>query len=186
MTQMPHRGYCSAALGCSLLDHVSVANIQFCLPSPSFVLFSDREIFHKNVSAQFCNCPCRHRLPSLSPAHTQMTVAHLKAVLCLLFFSKAATQCSCITVAVEQGILAVSAGADVTTLSADIVTEEIGSLFDLLAVIDCCAGGEAKSSFFVLFSRQTTIIYFNLSSFSQREKLPSFIASRIVRFGFLS
>ena len=44
-----------------------------------------------------------------------------------------------------------------TPLSAEIVMEEIGSLFDLLMVIDCCAGGVTKSSFFVLFIRRTTI-----------------------------
>ena len=41
--------------------------------------------------------------------------------------------------------------------AADIVMEEIGSLFDLLMVIDCCAGGVIKS-FFVLFISRTTIL----------------------------
>ena len=81
-------------------------------------------------------------------------------------------------------IFAFFAGADVMPLSADIVTEEIGSLVDLLTVIDCCAGGVTKSSFFVLFSSRTSIIYFALSSRSRREKLASFIALQTVRFGF--
>ena len=54
-------------------------------------------------------------------------------------------------------IFTLFAGADVTPLSADIVMEEIGSLFDLLMVIDCCAGGVTKS-FFVLFISRTTIL----------------------------
>ena len=52
-------------------------------------------------------------------------------------------------------IFAFFAGADVTLLSAaDIVTEEIVRLFDLLTVVINCAGGVTKSSFFVLFSSQ--------------------------------
>ena len=77
MTQMPHSSCCSAALGCSFLDHASVANIQFCLPSPSFVSFGDREIFHNRFWSVLQLSLQTYHLPSLSPVHTRTQVSHI-------------------------------------------------------------------------------------------------------------
>ena len=127
----------------------------------------------------------RADIPSSFPfSRTYTIVARLKAVLYSFFFSKAALRRICVAVAVERTRVAF-AGADLTPPSADIVKEEIGSLFDLLMVIDICAGGVTNPSFFVLLSSLRTIIYFALSSHSRREKSASFIASRTSRFGLL-
>ena len=96
---MQHRGFCSAAPGCSLLDHASVA---------SFVSFGDREIFHIYFWLGLQLSTYHHPSPF---SHAYTTVAYLKAVLNCFIFSKAAIWCICIAVAVEQMIFAFFAGA---------------------------------------------------------------------------
>ena len=95
------------------------------------------EIDSTIISDQVCNCPCRHTsiLPFLPRIHNCPTFEG--NVVFYLFFKSAIRQI-CIAVAVEQMISAFFVGADVTLLSADIVMEEIGSLFDLLVVILLC------------------------------------------------
>ena len=98
---MQHRGFCSAAPGCSLLDHASVA---------SFVSFGDREIFHIYfwLGLQLSLQTYHHPSPF---SHAYTTVACLKAVLYCFIFSKAAIWRICIADAVEQMIFAFFAGA---------------------------------------------------------------------------
>ena len=183
---MQHRGSCSAAPGCSSFGP-RLSGEYLMLPAFTFfcIVRGQRDI---PQSFLIRSATILAGIPSSFPfSRTYTTVARLKAVLYSFFFSQASLRCISIAVAVERMIFAFFAGADVTLLSAaDIVTEEIGSQFDLLMVVIDCAGGVTNSSFFVVFSSRRIIIYFVLFSRSRREKLTSFIASQTERFGFLS
>ena len=175
---MQHRGSCSAAPGCSLLDYASVANIGFCLPSPSFVSFGDREIFHIYfwLGLQLSLQTYHHPSPF---SHAYTTVACLKAVLNCFIFSKAAIWRICIAVAVEQMIFAFFAGAVwphyLLTLWWRKLVHYLTCSWWLIAVQEVW---QSHLSLYCSFAEQP--------SHSRREDSASFIASQTVRFGFLS
>ena len=168
---MQHRGFCSAAPGCSLLDHASVANIGFCLPSPSFVSFGDREIFHIYfwLGLQLSLQTYHHPSPF---SHAYTTVACLKAVLYCFIFSKAAIWRICIAVAVEQMIFAFFAGA--------VWPRYLLKLWwrKLVHYLTC--------SWWLIAVQEVRDKVIEQPFAPGKEKSASFIASQTVRFGFLS